>query len=462
MPIMPSVHSEHCIVSKKYNKTNSIMKYFPHTKEDIDSMLQVAGLKSMDDLYGEIPRQLLFNREFALPEAMSEVEIRKFIDSLGNKNGQLVCFAGAGVEDHYSPSVINPIISRGEFLTAYTPYQPEISQGTLQYIFEYQSMICELTGMDVTNASMYDGCTATAEAVMMSVAAAKKRNKVLVSATMNPKVKRVVETYATYNGIQIETIEQKNGVTDLADLEAKLQGDDVAGVVLAQPNFYGIVEDYSGVADACHAKKALMIMNANPMSLAVLKTPAEWGADIACGDAQSLGIPMNYGGPYVGYLACTNALVRKLPGRIVGSTTDVDGKRAFVLTLQAREQHIRREKANSNICSNQSLMALYVTIYMSLMGLKGLKEVNKLSYAGAHYLAEQLVATGKCSMAFDAPFLNEFAVKTTVDTKTIQAALLEKGILGGVRISDDTLLLCVTEQRTKAEIDLLVETVRNL
>ncbi len=438
------------------------MKYFPHTQDDIEQMLAVAGLKSMDDLFGEIPEQLLFKREFDLPEAMSEVEIRKFFDALGKKNSQLVCFAGAGVEDHYAPSIINPIISRGEFLTAYTPYQPEISQGTLQYIFEYQSMICELTGMDVTNASMYDGCTATAEAVMMCVAAAKKRNKVLVSATMNPKVKRVVETYAKYNGVIVETIAEKDGVTDLADLQAKLEGDDVAGVILAQPNFYGIVEDYSGVADMCHAKKTLMVMNANPSALAVLKTPAEWGADIACGDGQTLGIPMNYGGPYVGYLACTNSLVRKLPGRIVGSTTDVDGKRAFVLTLQAREQHIRREKANSNICSNQSLMALYVTIYMSLMGHNGLKEVNKLSYAGAHYLAEQLVATGKCTMVYDKPFLNEFAVKTSVCPKKIQAALLEKGILGGVRIADDMLLFCVTEQRSKAEIDLLVDTVKNL
>jgi glycine dehydrogenase subunit 1 len=323
-------------------------------------------------------------------------------------------------------------------------------------------MICELTGMDVTNASMYDGCTETAEAMMMAVSAAKKRNKVLMSATVNPKVKKVVETYASYNGAVVEIIAEKDGVTDLAELEAKLAGDDVAGVILAQPNFYGIIEDYTGVAEMCHAKKSLMIMNANPSSLAVLKTPAEWGADIACGDGQSLGIPMNYGGPYVGYLACTNALVRKLPGRIVGATTDVDGKRAFVLTLQAREQHIRREKANSNICSNQSLMALYVTIYMSLMGHKGLKEVNKLSYAGAHYLAEQLVATGKCSMAFDKPFLNEFAVKTSVCPCEIQAALLEKGILGGVRIADDTLLICVTEQRTKEEMDLFVETVKNL
>lgn len=438
------------------------MKYFPHTTEDIEQMLAVAGLKSLDDLFAEIPQQLLFNKEFALPEAMSEAEIRRFFDELGNKNSRLVCFAGAGVEDHYSPSVINAIIHRGEFLTAYTPYQPEISQGTLQYIFEYQSMITELTGMDVTNASMYDGTTATAEAMMMTIAAAKKRNKVLISATINPKVKRVVETYAKYQGVSVETIPEKEGVTDLAALEAMLAGDDVAGVILAQPNFYGIIEDYSGVADMCHAKKALMVMNANPSSLAVLKTPAEWGADIACGDAQSLGIPMNYGGSYVGYLATTNALVRKLPGRIVGATTDVDGKRAFVLTLQAREQHIRREKANSNICSNQSLMALYVTIYLSLMGHKGLKEVNAASYGGAHYLAERLVATGKCTLAFDKPFMNEFAVKTAVPAKDIQEALLAAGILGGVRIADDMLLICVTEQRTKAEIDKFVEVVNNI
>ena len=425
-------------------------------------MLAVAGVKSMDELFGEIPQQLLFNREFNLPEAMSEVEIRNFFEALGKRNSNLVCFAGAGVEDHYSPSVIAPIISRGEFLTAYTPYQPEISQGTLQYIFEYQSMICELTGMDVTNASMYDGTTATAEAMMMCVSIAKKRNKVLVSATIDPKVKRVVETYAKYQGVVVETIAEKDGVTDLADLEAKLSADDVAGVILAQPNFYGIVEDYSGVADMCHAKKAQFVMNAKLSTLAVLKSPAEWGADIACGDAQSLGIPMTYGGPYVGYLACTNTHVRKLPGRIVGATTDVDGKRAFVLTLQAREQHIRREKANSNICSNQSLMALYVTIYMSVMGNKGLKDACSLSYSGAHYLAEQLVATGKCLMAYDKPFFNEFAVKTTAPVETVLAALVADGILGGVRIADDTLLVCVTEQRTKAEMDKFIEIVNNI
>ena len=438
------------------------MKYFPHTQQDIEQMLAVAGVKSLDELFGEIPQQLLFNKEFNIPEAMSEVEIRNYFEALGKRNANLVCFAGAGVEDHYSPSVIAPIISRGEFLTAYTPYQPEISQGTLQYIFEYQSMICELTGMDVTNASMYDGTTATAEAMMMCVSIAKKRNKVLVSATVDPKVKRVVETYAKYQGVIVDTVAEKDGVTDLADLETKLAADDVAGVILAQPNYYGIVEDYSGVADMCHARKAQFVMNAKLSTLAVLKTPAEWGADIACGDAQSLGIPMTYGGPYVGYLACVNAHVRKLPGRIVGATTDVDGKRAFVLTLQAREQHIRREKANSNICSNQSLMALYVTIYMSVMGHKGLKEACCLSYSGAHYLAEQLVATGKCSMLYDQPFFNEFAVKTTVSAAKVQEALLAEGILGGVRIDGDAILFCVTEQRTKEEIDRLVETVANI
>ena len=443
------------------------MKYFPHTQQDIEQMLSVAGLNSMDDLYGEIPQELLFNREFDLPEAMSEVEIRRFFETLGKKNSQLVCFAGAGVEDHYSPSVIAPVISRGEFLTAYTPYQPEISQGTLQYIFEYQSMICELTGMDVTNASMYDGTTATAEAMMMCVAIAKKRNKVLVSATMNPRVKSVVETYARYQGVVVETIAEKDGVTDLDDLENRLAGDDVAGVIFAQPNYYGIVEDYTGVADMCHAKKAMFVMNAKPSALAVLKTPAEWGADIACGDGQPLGIPLSFGGPYVGFLACKKELVRKLPGRIVGATKDVDGKRAFVLTLQAREQHIRREKANSNICSNQSLMALHITIYLALMGKQGLREVNEQSYAATHYLCDELVKTGLFAPAFpDAPFLKECALRTTLPVKALLAHLAEKGYMAGIALGDyregmdDCILFCATERRTKEQIDELVKLVK--
>lgn len=438
------------------------MKYFPHTKEDIDQMLKVSGVSSLDDLYSEIPKHLLFNKEYDLPPAMSEVEIRRFFESLGQKNKPLVCFAGAGVQDHYTPSVINALLSRSEFYTAYTPYQPEISQGTLQYIFEFQSMITGLTGMDCANASMYDGCTATAEAAFMCVSAAKKRNKVLLSSTINPKVLRVVETYAKFHGIALEMIAQKEGVTDKEDMTAKLAAGDVAGVIVQQPNYYGIVEDYSGFADACHAQKSLLVMNADPSALGVLKTPAEWGADIACGDGQTLGIPMNFGGPYVGYLATTEALVRKLPGRIVGATTDVDGKRAFVLTLQAREQHIRREKANSNICSNQSLMALFVTVYLALMGKNGIKEVNELGYAGAHYLCDSLLKTGKFTLAYQQPFLNEFAVKSTVCPKLIREKLKEKGFLAGVQIAEDTLLFCVTEQRSKAEIDELVQLINEL
>ena len=436
--------------------------YFPHTEDDIRQMLERIGVESLEDLYSDVPQDVIYRKEYDLPDAMSEHEVRQYFEGLAEQNTNLFCLCGLGAYDHYSPAVIPSVISRSEFMTAYTPYQPEVSQGTLRYIFEYQSMITELTGMDCTNASMYDGTTATAEAMMMCVAIAKKRNKVLVSATVDPKVRRVVETYAKYQGVVIETIAEKDGVTDLADLEARLAADDVAGVILAQPNFYGIVEDYAGVADMCHAKKAQLVMNAKLSALAVLKTPAEWGADIACGDAQSLGIPMSYGGPYVGYLACTNAHVRKLPGRIVGATTDVDGKRAFVLTLQAREQHIRREKANSNICSNQSLMALWVTIYMSIMGNKGLNDACSLSYSGAHYLAQQLVATGKCAMAYDKPFFNEFAVKTTVPAQQVLEALLANGILGGVRIADDTLLVCVTELRSKAEMDKFVEIVSNI
>jgi glycine dehydrogenase subunit 1 len=437
-------------------------KYFPHTDADVQQMLQRIGVNSLDDLYKEIPESVVWKQEYDLPSAMSEVEIRDYFRRLGEKNQQLKIFVGAGAYDHYAPSVINQIISRSEFLTAYTPYQPEISQGTLQYIFEFQSMMSELTGMDNTNSSMYDGPTATAEAMFMAVAAAKKRNKVLISAAVNPNVLRVVKTYAFYHGVELEEIPEKEGITDRAALDEKLQKGDVAGVIVATPNRYGIIEDYTGYADAIHAQKALLIVNADPSTLAVLKTPAEWGADIACGDGQSLGMPLSFGGPYVGYLASSKELVRKLPGRLVGATTDVDGKRAYVLTLQAREQHIRREKANSNICSNQSLMALYATIYLSLLGKEGLREVNQLSYSGAHYLYDQLLATGKFSPRFDQPFLKEFAVRTTLDTKVLQEKLLAAGYFAGLEIEPGTLLFCVTEQRTKEEIDQLVSLIKEM
>lgn len=436
-------------------------KYFPHTDSEMKKMLEVCGKRTLDELFDEIPESIQFKRDYDLPSEMSEVELRRFFSELGAKNKPLTCFAGAGCYDHYSPAVISHIISRSEFLTSYTPYQAEISQGTLQYIFEFQSMMTELTGMEVGNASMYDGATATAEAMMMSVASAKKKNKVLVSSTLNPNVKSVLETYAKYQGIEIAYIAESNGITDKVDFENKLSVGDVAGVVVASPNYYGILEDYAGWADTCHAQKALLIMNCQASALGAIKSPGEWGADIAAGDGQSLGIPMNFGGPYVGFLCTKKALIRKMPGRVVGATKDLNGQRSFVLTLQAREQHIRREKATSNICSNQSLMALYVTIYLALMGAKGLNEVNELGYSGSHYLAEQLCATGKFEMAYpDKPFLNEFAVKTSLDIDKLQATCSDQGILAGVKIAEDKLLLCVTEMRSKAEVDKLIDIVK--
>ena len=343
-------------------------KYFPHTPEDIEEMLARIGVKTLDDLYADVPRQIRLQGDYDLPEAMSEIEVRRFFDRLCRDDKQLVCFAGAGVYDHYTPSLIHYIVERSEFLTSYTPYQAEISQGTLHYIFEYQTMMARLTGMDISNASMYDGTTATAEAVMMAKAAAKKADTVLVSDTVDPKTTAVIKTYAHFHGINIETMPQDNGATDMAAMRQRLGQGGIAGVVVQQPNRYGIIEDYGGLADACHENKALLIMNSVAADLALLKTPGEWGADIAVGDGQSLGIPMSFGGPSLGYMCCTEKLMRKMPGRIVGQTLDTNGNRAFVLTLQAREQHIRRQKATSNICSNESLMALYVTIYMSVMG----------------------------------------------------------------------------------------------
>lgn len=434
-------------------------KYFPHTQEDISEMLAKAGVESLDALYAEIPDSIRFKGEYDLPEAKSELEIRQFFKALGSENKQLVCFAGAGTYDHYTPSVIPSIIERSEFLTSYTPYQAEISQGTLHYIFEYQTMMARLTGMDVSNASMYDGTTATAEAMLMCIAAGKKANKVLVSETIDPKTLEVLRTYAHFHGNEVELVKAVDGVTDRADFEAKIAQGGVAGMIVQQPNYYGIVEDYTGYADAVHANKALFVMNCIAADLAVLKTPGEWGADIAVGDGQSLGIPMTFGGPSIGYMCCTDKLIRKLPGRIVGMTQDNRGQRAFVLTLQAREQHIRRQKATSNICSNESLMALFVTIYMSLMGKEGVKEAARLSYAGAHYLADRLVATGRFTMAYDKPFFNEFCVRYDGDVDALQQRFVDHGFFGGIKVAADTIMFAVTEKRTRREIDELVSLV---
>ena len=428
-------------------------KYFPQTEEDLKAMMEKAGVENLGDLYAQIPESIRFQGDYNIPEGMSEIEIRRVFEKLGSQNKQLTCYAGYGVYDHYSPSVIPSLLSRSEFLTSYTPYQAEISQGTLHYIFEYQSMMAELTGMDISNASMYDGTTATAEAMMMAVAAGKKQNKVLVSETLNKRTRKVLDTYALHQGIELVTIEEKNGVTDSDDLKARLAEGGVAGVIVQQPNAVGIVEDFTGFAEACHENKALFIMNSVAADLAVLKTPGEWGADIAVGDGQSLGIPMQFGGPYVGYMCCTEKLIRKMPGRIVGMTKDNRGQRAFVLTLQAREQHIRRQKATSNICSNQSLMALWVTVYMSLMGKQGLKEAAELSYAGAHYFCDKLLASGHFSLVYDQPFFNEFLVRYDGDMDTLFSFYEMNGILPGVRMTDGSLLIAVTEKRTKDEID---------
>lgn len=431
-------------------------RYIPHTEEDIKVMLDKIGMKSTDELFSDIPEDVIFKGEYDIPSAMSEVELRKHFKTLGEKNSQLTVFAGGGVYDHYSPSVIGHLLARSEFYTAYTPYQPEISQGTLQYIFEYQSMICELTGLEASNASMYDGATATAEAMMMMVASAKKKNRVVISDTLASRVVEVVKTYAKFHGVELTIVAEKEGVSDLVAIEKELEAGDVAGVIVPCPNKYGIIEDYSGLSEKVHAAKALLAMNCDPSALAVLRTPAEWGADIACGDGQTLGMPMQFGGPYLGFMACSKAQLRKMPGRVVGATKDADGKRAFVLTLQAREQHIRREKATSNICSNQSLMALYATVYVALMGKKGLVEVNKLSCDGAHYLYEKLLASGKFHKVFDKPFLKEFTLRTDLDIKKVNEYLASNGFMGGLDLGDGLVEFAVTEKRTKEEIDQFV------
>ena len=431
-------------------------KYFPHTQDDLKVMLEKVGVDSLDALYSQIPESIRFRGDYKIPSEMSEMEVRQLFEKLGSLNKQLTCFAGMGVYDHYTPSVIPQLLQRSEFLTSYTPYQAEISQGTLHYIFEYQSMRAELTGMDISNASMYDGTTACAEAMMMAVAAGKKVNKVLVSGCLNPKTFEVLKTYALHQNIELEVLPIRDGTTSLEDVKAKLAEGGCAGVIVQQPNLYGIVEDFTGFAEACHEQKALFVIDSVAADLAVLKTPGEWGADIATGDGQSLGIPMQFGGPYVGYMCCTEKLIRKMPGRIVGMTKDNRDQRAFVLTLQAREQHIRRQKATSNICSNQSLMALFVTIYMSLMGKQGLKEAAQLSYAGAHYLCDELQKTGRFKLGYDKPFFNEFYVKYDGDAQTLYQRFIEAGFLGGVLV-EDGFLFAVTEKRTKEEIDNLVK-----
>ena len=436
-----------------------MFKYLPHTEQEIKEMLATIGVESIDELFNEIPESLK-NLDLDVPSSHSELEIFEKFKGLAEKNKLLIPFVGAGAYDHYTPSVIRHIIERQEFLTAYTPYQPEISQGTLQYIFEYQSMICELTGMDVSNASMYDGATATAEAMFMATNV-KKRDKILVSETVNINIRNVLHTYALYRGLEVEFVKEKDGVMDLEDFRQK-NSNEYAGLVVQNPNMFGIVEDYSAVRSILDETKGLFIMNHDAAALALLKTPAEYGADIAVGDAQTLGVPLWYGGPYIGYLATTTKLMRKMPGRICGVTTDSDGKRAFVLTLQAREQHIRRDKANSNICSNQSLLALFVTVYMTVMGKHGVREAQQLSVNATNYLYQAVTALDGFEKVYDQVFFKDCVVRTSKDPKKINKALTEKGILGPLHLGDwdskynGLLLFSATEKRTKQEMDTLL------
>lgn len=418
-------------------------------------MLERIGASSLEDLYADVPREFIYKDEYELPSAMSEQEVRSYFEGLAAKNSKLKVFVGQGAYDHYTPSVIPYITSRSEFLTAYTPYQCEISQGTLRYIFEWQSMICRLTGLDCSNASMYDGPTAAAEAVRMCVASTKKRNTVVVSARLLPHVISTIKTYARYSGINL--VISEDVYEDIA--EGTL---DLAGVVVPSINRYGIIENHKGLADLVHSLGALLVEYCDPSALAVVKTPAEWGADIAVGDGQSLGIPLCYGGPYVGFMACTNALMRKLPGRIVGETTDASGKRCFVLTLQAREQHIRREKATSNICSNQSLMALWCTVYLSLLGPEGLRRVNELSYELSHRLRDGLLKSGKFEAVHSGEFLNEFVLRPLCDVQKLQQALLDAGYFAALQTEEGYVSFCVTEKYSREDVDTLLKVVEEL
>ena len=426
-----------------------MFKYFPHTKKDEEEMLAKLNLRELDELFSDVPDSVKV-KEINIPSSLSEIELRKKANALANKNKQLVCFAGAGSYDCYTPSVVNTITSRQEFLTSYTPYQAEISQGTLQYIFEYQTLICNLTGMDVANASNYDGATAAMEAMLMAVNQTRKNTFILPS-DLNPRVADVVKTLARMHGINIIECSVEEINNNLVD--------DLAGVILANPNYFGEINDYTDLISNIHENsKAIVAMYADPSTLAILKSPGEMGADIACGEAQSLGIPLSFGGPYLGFMASTTKLMRKLPGRIVGMTKDTEGKRGYVLTLQAREQHIRREKANSNICSNQSLMALHALVYASVMGEDGLVDVAKRAYNNAHYLAEELSKSNKVKVNAN-PFFKEFVIETIFSVDEFLKYMEEKGILAGVRIDNNHLLVCASEVRTKEEIDEYVKLV---
>ena len=431
--------------------------YIPSTGEERQAMLEAIGLTSIDQLYDVVPEHVRV-KDLDLPEGMSELEVGQVMADLAEKNRTFrSVFRGAGAYRHFIPAIVKTVTSKEEFLTAYTPYQAEISQGVLQNIFEYQTQMCELTGMDVSNASVYDGASAAAEAVFMCQE--RKRSAVIFSGAVNPQVLRVVQTYCESRRVPVTIIPPKGCATDIEALKAAI-ADDTAAVYVQSPNFYGVIEDMDAVVAAAHEKGAKVIMGCNPISLGLLKTPGEYGADIAVGEGQPLGMPISFGGPYLGFMTCKQAMMRKLPGRIVGETTDHDGNRCYVLTLQAREQHIRREKASSNICSNQALCAMTASVYLAAMGPKGLKQAAESSAAHAHYLAEQIAPLG-FTLKADKPFFHEFLTGCPVDPDELCKKLEAKGILGGLPV-DGGILWCCTECNTKAEIDALTAAIREV
>jgi glycine dehydrogenase subunit 1 len=438
-------------------------RYLPMTEDDKQQMLKAIGVESIDELFSDIPESVRFKGEYRIKQAKSEPELMKELAALAAKNADLksyTSFLGAGVYDHYIPVVVDHVISRSEFYTAYTPYQPEISQGELQAIFEFQTMICELTGMDVANSSMYDGGTALAEAALLSAAHTKKK-KVLLSKAVHPEYRDVVNTYAKGPGLEVVEIPLQNGVTDLETLKKEMN-DDVACVIVQYPNFFGQIEPLKEMEPIAHSGKGMLVVASNPLALGVLTPPGAFGADIVVGDAQPFGIPAQFGGPHCGYFAVKSALMRKIPGRLVGQTTDEEGRRGFVLTLQAREQHIRRDKATSNICSNQALNALAASVAMTALGKQGVKEMALMNIQKAHYAKNAFVERA-FTVPFTGPFFNEFVIKVNKPVKEVNQRLLEKGIIGGYDLGRDYpelenhMLVAVTELRTKEEIDMLVK-----
>lgn len=443
------------------------MRYLPHTQEDVAAMLKRIGIDSLEDLFVEIPEAVRLGRSLDLPPPLAESELLRELRKLAGMNAGVAdyrSFLGGGAYNHFCPAVVDQLISRGEFYTAYTPYQPEISQGTLQAIFEFQTLVCQLTGMEAANASMYDGASACAEAVLMAVRLTRRR-KILISRALHPGYRAAIEAYCRYLDMELtEVAFAADGRTDHKDLTAKLD-EETAGVVIGYPNYFGSIEDLDQTAEAVHAAGSQLIAAvAEPVALGLLKSPGELGADIVVGDGQSFGLPLSFGGPYVGFFATRQKSLRAMPGRLVGETRDIDGKRGFVLTLATREQHIRREKATSNICSNQGLCALVTTVFLALFGKNGLRELAVQNHAKADYARQRVDALPGFSAAFPGPGFNEFVVRAEAgDVARVMAGLEDRKILGGIPLGGDypeladCFLVCVTEQNSRQEIDELVD-----